>query len=67
MHRHALHLPWRVVTNYLGRIYIVDSRNNGKDTTSGRVCSLPQGKDGEGLATADEIVATMNATGGGYA
>lgn len=57
---HRLFLPWRTVQNHRGRIAIVDSRNNGHDATSGRVCNLPQGKDGRGLFIAQQICAAMN-------
>ena len=55
-----LFLPWKVVQNYRGRIVIVDSRNNGKDITSGRVCNLPQGDEGHGRYIAEMICETMN-------
>lgn len=60
MASHKLNLPWRVVQNWHGKIAIVDSTNNGEDVTSGRVCNLPQGKDGRGLFIAEEICRTMN-------
>ena len=60
---HKLYLPWRVVQNWHGKIAIVDARNNHEDITSGRVCNLPQGKDGRGLAVAQAICNTMNAKG----
>lgn len=55
-----LYLPWRVVQNWSNKIAIVDSRNNGRDTRSGRVCNLPQGKNGRGLEIAEAICAAMN-------
>ncbi len=55
-----LHLPWRVVQNWCGKIAIVDATNDGESTTSGRVCNVPQGKDGRGLFIAQEICRTMN-------
>jgi hypothetical protein len=58
---HKLFLPWKVVHNWRGKIAIVDSRNNGQDTTSGRVCNIASGKDGRGDFIANEIVRTMNA------
>jgi hypothetical protein len=59
-HDHELNLPWRVVRNWHGKIAIVDSRNNDKTTTSGRVCNIPQGANGRGLWVAQRICAIMN-------
>ena len=58
--KHKLYLPWRVVQNWRGKIAIVDSRNNGEDVSSGRVCNLPQGEDGRGLYIAEMICSAMN-------
>ena len=60
MIKHDLFLPWTVVQNHHGKIAIVDRCNNGKDVTSGRVCNLPQGKDGRGLHIAKMICDAMN-------
>lgn len=57
---HKLNLPWKVVENWRGKLAIVDSTNNDKDVTSGRVCNLPRGKDDRGVFIAHEIVRTMN-------
>ncbi len=57
---HKLYLPWRVVENWSGKLAIVDSRNDGKTTSSGRVCNLPKGKDGRGKYIALMICAAMN-------
>lgn len=59
-----LKLPWEVVKNWRGKIAIVDSTNNGKDVTSGRVCNLPRGKDNRGEYIAHAICRAMNATAG---
>lgn len=59
--QHKLFLPWKVVeSEYSGRLAIVDSRNNGDDIVSGRVCNLPKGKDGRGKFVAEAICAAMN-------
>lgn len=57
---HKLNLPWQVVRNWHGKIAIVDARYNGKDTSTGRVCNLPQGKDERGVFIAELICLTMN-------
>ncbi len=59
----VLNIPWKVVQNYRGKIAIVDSTNNGKDITSGRVCNIPMGKDERGIDIAHAICDAMNAIG----
>jgi len=56
-----LFTPWRVVENWRGKIAIVDANNNGEDTRTGRVCNLPQGKNGRGLEVAQAICDAINA------
>ena len=56
-----LNLPWKVVQNWRGKIAIVDATNMDHTTTTGRICNLPQGKDGRGLMIAEEICRAMNA------
>jgi hypothetical protein len=59
----GINLPWQVVQSQRGKISIVDCTNNGIDVISGRVCSLPQGKDGRGLQIAEHICAVVNEHG----
>lgn len=62
MTRDKLFLPWRVTQNWHGKIAIVDNRNDGVNTTSGRVCNMPQ-DHGRGLIVAHAICDIMNAHG----
>ncbi len=47
---HNTHAPWRLVTNWRGKLAVVDTRNDGRHTEIGRVCNLPRGRDGRGVA-----------------